>query len=102
MAARDGLQAMDRIIGMLPPEATASVDAPLRDDGIWHLDVTLRGIREVVEYHPGRGYGLYSNIAPGYGEMPDIMEADPATAIRRLVEIIASQGPGNAGTAVSP
>jgi len=75
------------LIAARAPEAEIAVDEPLSGAGAWFADISRHGQRAVVEWRPGRGFGV-SSEAGGYGEGPDVVVATSAEALERVLKLI--------------
>lgn len=56
-------------------------------DGAWFADVSRHGQRVVVEWRPGRGFGV-SGDRGGYGEGPDVVVTTAGEALERVLKLI--------------
>lgn len=71
------------------PAAVTRIDRPQKDTGIWFLDVELDGHQVIVQWQPGRGFGVSSpSSAPGYGEGADEVYGDEETVLERVVSLL--------------
>jgi hypothetical protein len=69
------------------PEAEIAVDEPASPAGAWFVDVSRQGQRAVVEWRPGRGFGV-SDGGGGYGDGPDVVVATAGEALERVLKLI--------------
>ena len=53
------------------PEAALTLEEPLRQDGIWSLDVDLAGKHLIIEWSAGSGFGISRPAHEGFGEGAD-------------------------------
>ena len=70
------------------PQSKVTVDAPSRSDGAWFLDARLRRKAVVVEYRPGKGFGVSTPGSGGLGEGPDEILPDAGAAAGRAVQLL--------------
>src|SRR5690242_13304079 len=76
-------------------DADIRVDAPKSPDGSWWIDIEREGSVASVEWRPAAGFGV-AGPDGGYGEGPDVVVRDAATAadhVARLLERRVSQNP---------
>lgn len=81
------LEQLCQMIATRAPGTDVSVDEPLSASGGWWLDVRREGQRAVVEWRPGRGFGV-SNGDGAYGEGPDAVVATASEALERIVALL--------------
>lgn len=67
--------------------ARITIDAPDANDGVWWIDVQHRGRRASIEFRPGKGFGV-SGPNGGYGEGPDAIAADAASAADQVIALL--------------
>jgi hypothetical protein len=73
------------------PGASIELDAPGDQAGPWFLDVERPGLSPVVvEWRPGRGFGISTPTGDEYGPGADEIYSDSAEALARAVHLIAS------------
>ena len=53
------------------PEAVLTLEEPLRQDGIWSLDVDLAGKHLIIEWSAGSGFGISCPANDAFGEGAD-------------------------------
>lgn len=73
------------------PAASIAVDEPARESGSWWIDVELKGHAVVVEWRPGRGFGISTPSSDDFGVGPDEVYPDADTAFERVKELLLSQ-----------
>ena len=73
------------------PTATVALDPPEKPTGNWWLDVVLDGHHVVVEYRPGRGFGISTPSVDDYGVGPDEIYDSTTIAYDRVKELLLSQ-----------
>ena len=71
------------------PGTVVAVDAPLRDDGEWWIDLSGLGCCSNISWTPRRGFGIYTDEAE-YGSGPDEFYDDAGEALARVVKIATS------------
>lgn len=71
------------------PNARLALDAPQppRPSGAWWLEIDQDGHEVVVEWKPGRGFGLTSP-AEGFGEGADEAYDDVDATARRVIDLV--------------
>lgn len=74
------------------PDAAVVVDVPSRADGMWFLDVKLKGHSLVLQWSRQRGFGLSAGRAAAFGEGPDEIYKSAARACERAVALLLSGG----------
>ena len=71
------------------PEAELRRDDPLRDSGVWHLDISYKGKELIVQWQEGKGFGI--SDGPGtFGEGPDEVVQSPAETLDRIMKLLNS------------
>lgn len=75
------------------PDAALVVDRAETETGSWFLDVTLKGYDLVIEWRPGRGFGLSTPAKDDFGLGPDEVYEDADTAYERAKALLLSQTP---------
>lgn len=73
------------------PTASVSLDPPDVPTGNWWLDVELDGHHVVVEFRPGKGFGISTPTADDYGVGPDEIYERATTAYERVKELLLSR-----------
>jgi DNA-binding transcriptional regulator YiaG len=73
------------------PTAHLSVDAPGQPSGSWWLDVKLNDHVVVVEWRPGRGFGISTVSEDAYGVGPDEIYTDADAAFERVKALLLGQ-----------
>lgn len=86
------LQKLCDMITARVPEAEIAVDAPLSATGAWWADVSRAGQHAVLEWKPGRGFGV-SGPNGGYGEGPDIVVTSVSDALDRVLKLLDAKQP---------
>jgi hypothetical protein len=71
------------------PGVEAKLDLAVFPEASSWLDLTLRDLRATVEWRPERGFGVSSSPETVYGEGSDEIYPDVATALKRLVSVLA-------------
>lgn len=74
------------------PETEIAVDEPESAADAWWADVVHSGQRAVVEWRPGRGFGV-SGAGGGYGEGPDAVAVTIGDALDRVLRILDANAP---------
>lgn len=75
------------------PDGAYSILKPRLETGSSFLDVTLKGYDLVIEWRPGRGFGLSTPAADDFGQGPDEVYADVDAAYARAKALLLSQTP---------
>lgn len=71
------------------PEVITSLDPPSQPSGTWWLDADVGGHKVIVEWRPGRGFGISASPAKAvYGEGPDEVLPDVKSAGKRVVALL--------------
>ena len=68
-------------------ETAISIDEPVSPGGAWFADISRHGQRAVVEWRPGRGFGI-SDGGGGYGEGPDVVVPTAGEALEMVLKLI--------------
>ena len=69
------------------PAVEFAVDRPADPDGEWWIDLRQDGTRYSFAWRSAVGFGLF--VGPtGYGDRPDEIHRDPATAAHRVEQIL--------------
>jgi hypothetical protein len=69
------------------PEAEIAIDEALSPGGAWFADVSRQGQRAVIEWRPGRGFGV-SDSSGAYGEGPDVVVTTVGEAFEQVMKLI--------------
>ena len=76
------------------PGIAAEIDPPADPRGPWYLDVRQEGSPSVVvEWRPGRGFGISTPSPDDYGTGPDEVHSNASVALARVDEVIRSGRP---------
>lgn len=75
------------------PDAQLDLDPAETETGSWFLDATLKGYALVVEWRPGRGFGISTPSPDDYGQGPDEVYEDADAAFQRTKALLLSQTP---------
>lgn len=70
------------------PNARLRVTPPIRDGGVWSLDIDFRNRHLAVEWHPDKGFGISDTQAETYGESPDEFVDSALKAKERLTALL--------------
>lgn len=73
------------------PAGEFGIDAPDNPVGHWWLDASLDGHEVVVEWRPGRGFGLATPTRDDYGVGPDEIYEVQNDAYERVSELLISR-----------
>lgn len=84
MGALNAVQLIERRVQERFIGAKTAIDVPRRPNGPWFLDIQFAGLQIVVEWRPGRGFGITSKRESGYGEGADEVYRLLAPTWRRL------------------
>jgi DNA-binding Xre family transcriptional regulator len=87
----NAIQTLEERVRKRFPAAKTTLDPSGQPAGPWFLDIDLEGQPVTVEWRPGRGFGITSKRSPGYGEGPDEIVPDLATASRRVIALLLAQ-----------
>ncbi|HEY4240922.1 MAG TPA: helix-turn-helix transcriptional regulator [Kofleriaceae bacterium] len=83
------IEQLKRRVQRAVPGVELELRKPLKLIGSWWLDATLRGHHVTVEWRPKRGFGISTDDPDaGFGEGPDEVITDRATAAARVVELL--------------
>ena len=69
------------------PQAVISVDEPAIDDGMWWIDVRFNALFMPTMWMKDRGFGIYTDPEPGFGERPNELHRTADTACKRFLQI---------------
>lgn len=75
------------------PGASLAIDKAETETGGWFLDAVLNGYDLVIEWRPGRGFGLSTPTPDDYGQGPDEVYEDIDVAYERAKALLLSQTP---------
>jgi hypothetical protein len=75
------------------PHGVYSILKPRMETGSWFLDVTLQGYDLVIEWWPGRGFGLSTPADDDLFSGPDEVYEDVDAAYERAKALLLSQTP---------
>jgi hypothetical protein len=92
MAMNDVECLRDRLAARFP-EAALAIDKPETETGGWFLDATLNGYDLVIEWRPGRGFGISTPSPDDFGSRPDEVYEDVDAAFARAKALLLSQTP---------
>jgi len=80
-------QLQARVIAQVPGVET-KIEAPLRENGVWWLDVKLREQTLAIEWSRWQGFGVSSLPSQGLGEKPDETYTELEQATARVLELL--------------
>lgn len=63
-------------------------DIAEQSDGSSFLDIECEGRTAIVEWRPGKGFGISSGPVEGYGTGPDEVHATAESALERLADVL--------------
>ncbi|MEX0818881.1 MAG: helix-turn-helix transcriptional regulator [Pirellulaceae bacterium] len=72
------------------PEASVQLDRPRKRSGVWYLDIRRNGHPIIIQWQQGKGFGVSSPAAPGYGEGADEEYPDEEATYGRAVSLLLS------------
>jgi hypothetical protein len=75
------------------PDGSYSILKPRTETGSWFLDVSLKGYDLVIQWRPGRGFGLSTPVSHDSGSGPDEVYEDVDSAYERAKALLLSQTP---------
>lgn len=79
------------------PRVEISVDPPVKEDGVWWMDVRLNGITVVVQWIPKISKFGVSNSSGGdvnnFTHQPDEIYSDSMSASERVIQILTTKDP---------
>jgi len=84
---------MQRFLTRAFPTSRITVDEPLVKGGVWSLDLFLPDYHLAVAWKKGKGFGIVSNDAHGYGEGADEVYGSLEDVLPRIVELVANRRP---------
>ena len=67
----NSIKKLQTYIAKTHPKADLALEEPLRQDGIWTLDVDLAGKHLIIEWSAGSGFGISLPTDDGFGEGAD-------------------------------
>jgi hypothetical protein len=75
------------------PRIEISFDPPLKEDGVWWMDVRLHGATAVVQWIPKISkFGVSEGTVTGFTHQPDEIYPDAASASERVIQILTTAG----------
>ena len=86
------LQELCETIAARVPEAEIAIDEPLSPTGAWWADISRHPYHAVVEWKPGRGFGI-SNTDGGYGEGADAVVSTAGEALDQVLKLLDARQP---------
>ena len=84
------IEIFKKLLGENVAEAVIELDAPDHPDGHWWIDVRAGKRHFVIEYRPGRGFGVFDEKTE-FGEGPAEIYRTPELVVRRLKQLAASR-----------
>jgi DNA-binding transcriptional regulator YiaG len=90
------IESLERQLRKRFPEASIQIDRPKNRSGIWYLDIKQEAHPVMIQWQEGKGFGVSSSSAPGYGEGADEAYQDEEATYGRAVSLLLS------GTFTSP
>ena len=66
----------------------AVLDKPLQKTGVWALDIFLPDYHLAIAWQAGKGFGLVSDDAHGYGEGADEVYESLESVLPRIIELL--------------
>lgn len=82
------IQKMQRFLLSAFSTARITLDEPLVKDGVWSLNVFLTDYHLAIAWQAGKGFGIVSDDAHGYGEGADEVFEDLDRALPRVVQLL--------------
>ncbi len=73
------------------PEAKVELTPPARSDGVWWLDIDLRGKRLVIEWNSSTGFGVTTPDSDSFGERADESYPSLERIIRRVDQLLVNE-----------
>lgn len=73
------------------PDAITTIDPPGVSNGSWWLDADLKGHAVVIEWRPGKGFGISTHASNGYGEGPDEVYPTDEATFQRVSELLTAR-----------
>jgi transcriptional regulator with XRE-family HTH domain len=70
------------------PDAVLNIDSPLRETGVWSLDIDLADKHLIVEWSPTTGFGISTKSFETFGETADEHISSFSDAQRRVEELL--------------
>jgi transcriptional regulator with XRE-family HTH domain len=80
--------AIVKFLETLFPGVKTTSTPPLRDDGVWSLDLDRGEISLAVEWDPTTGFGISTVCPETYGEGPDEYYREATSALARLITLL--------------
>ncbi|HEV7241941.1 MAG TPA: hypothetical protein VGQ36_22110 [Thermoanaerobaculia bacterium] len=87
------LQELCETIAARVPEAEIAIDEPLSPTGAWWANISRHPHHAVVEWKPGRGFGISNASNGGYGEGPDAVVVTAGEALDRVLKVLDARQP---------
>jgi hypothetical protein len=89
---KNPIERLEESVAILLPGAKASLDRPKNlESGHWWLDISESGRHAVVEWRPGKGFGVsLLGKNDGYGEGPDeaFTESQEDDVLKRIFALL--------------
>jgi DNA-binding XRE family transcriptional regulator len=82
------IQKMQRFLLSAFSTARITLDEPLVKDGVWSLNVFLTDYHLAIAWQAGKGFGIVSDGAHGYGEGADEVFDDLDRSLPRVVQLL--------------
>src|SRR3954447_19623867 len=76
------------ILETLFPGVTTTSTPPLRDGGVWSLDIDRGETSLAVEWDPATGFGISTVDPETYGEGPDERYREATSVLARLITLL--------------
>ncbi len=73
------------------PQAVLTLDHPRNRSGVWYLDLVVDGHPVVIQWQEGKGFGVSSSPAHGYGEGADEVYPDTESTYGRVISLVLSR-----------
>lgn len=74
------------------PGVEILLDPPLKEDGVWWMDVRLHGVMAVVQWIPKISkFGVSKGTGTGFTHQPDEIYADSMSASERVIQILTNK-----------
>jgi len=80
--------AIVQVLETLFPGIKTTSTPPLRDDGVWSLDIDRSETSLAVEWEPISGFGISTVCPETYGEGPDERYREATSALARLITLL--------------
>lgn len=85
------VESLQRSLKKRFPEAHVALDRPRKASGVWFLDISLNQHSVIVQWQPGKEFGISSWPEKVYGDGADEVYNDEEAAYGRIVSLLLSR-----------